>query len=182
MTATPSVVGTFSSLAFTLTLRAALDRVCDLECFDPAVDFNRCLGEENLAQGYESALCGQENGLYCFELYLKGLADSIIPTNDASCSEYNDTIEYLGCCAASLFRNPEVSSAFYPFSSRDFVNCYTDVDVAVGSRCLSPTHNDALQATGITETNVGESGVHPITKWILLLASIAVLYLSSDVY
>ena len=87
--ATSSVIGTFSALGFTLTLRTALDRVCDPECLDPAVNFYRCSGEEDLAQGYESALCGQEEGLYCFELYLKGVADSIITTDyDASCSEY----------------------------------------------------------------------------------------------
>ena len=141
VTLSSSGMGTFAAVGSTLTLRAALEEACGPKCLDSPVEFYRCVGEEELAQAYESALCGKEKGLYCSELYIKGVADSIIPTTISSCARYNETIHYLGCCAASLFRNPEISNSFFPFNTFSFVSCYTDIDKAVGSRCPPPSYN-----------------------------------------
>ena len=156
LTVTSSGIGTFASVGFTLTLRTALDGACKSECLAPALQFYRCLDEENLAEAYESGLCGQQAGQYCLELYRRGIGDSIIPNFQTSCTRYNASLNYLGCCAASLFGNPDISDSFFPFNSVDFINCYEDVDAALGSRCLPPTP-DALQAS-VTESTEATSG------------------------
>ena len=147
----------FAAVTVTLALRITLDGVCTSECLDPAVEFFRCLGEENLAEAYESGVCGQEAGLYCYELYLKGVGDSIIPTRTAPCSNYTASIDYLGCCAESLFSNPEISSSFFPFNDCSFTNCSLDL----GNRCIPPT------------SAAGELAIRVNAKWIVFIAFIA---------
>ena len=163
------------------TLNIALESICRLECVDPAVDYLRCLGAINIADMYLSALCGQQEGKYCHVRLLAGVGDSQIAMDtscgtsgscNASCRHsLQATADYLGCCAPSLFENPEIADCFLSYRSLDFSTC----GVSLGEMC-SPA---SVVRTVELEYMCSSASTIEVTKGLLrLIASIIAVYLS----
>ena len=134
-------------------LNSALGEFCTTECIGPQVEFYRCLGEQDFANLFNSAYCGQNGDSYCIVSLLTGVNDNSVPeitctvgsTCDSSCqSTLQRAADYLGCCAASLYNN-----TLSPFSAlispQDFATC----DVSLGQMCAGPVSGAGVHHVGL---------------------------------
>ena len=136
-------------------LNAILDTVCTDKCVGPEIEFYQCLGEEDLADFVNNGLCGESNGMNCLVLWLDGIINNSIVDQTAcalsgSCDSecrgsLQSTASYLGCCAASLYNNPD--SEFAPLiPPQQFATC----DVDIGQPCP-----DAVAGAGVNRVGLG---------------------------
>ena len=121
-------------------LDAALNVVCTSECMGQVVEYWECLGKQDFADYYNTGLCGQSDGTNCIVLWGDGVnSQSVVHmapckdsgTCDSSCRDsLQATVDYLGCCAASLYDNP-LSPYTNLIASTEFAMCNVDL----GEKC-----------------------------------------------
>ena len=125
----------------TSTATTLLDQFCASECLTPVLQYYNCLGLVLQADFYNNAYCGESNGKYCFVVWLDGYAagEQLTAT---SCGQYSpcssscqqilqDSVNYLGCCAASLYNNAADSTFSSLISPSQFSTC----GVSLGEPC-----------------------------------------------
>ena len=98
-------------------LASTMDVICTDYCIGPEIEYYDCLDAEDLADLANNGYCGQSGGTNCVVLWVSGIAmDPIgqlpICASGGSCdAECEATVQnitdYLGCCAYSLYKNPE---------------------------------------------------------------------------
>ena len=118
------------------------------------VEYNECLCEQDLADLFNTGYCGQSGGTNCFVLWVQGEnSGSVVSfstcassgTCDSSCQySLQATADYLGCCAASFYNNPE-SQFFYFISPTEFATC----NVALEEMC------EGASGAGINRVGLG---------------------------
>ena len=134
-------------------LNAALNELCTSECIGPEVDYYECIGDQDLADLLNTGYCGQSSGRNCFVLWVDGVnSGSVVPistcvtseTCDSSCQDsLQTTANYLGCCAASFYNNPE-SPFYYFISPTEFATC----NVTLGEMCEGVSSHAGINRVG----------------------------------
>ena len=127
----------------TSTVTTLLDQFCASECLTPVLQYYNCLGEVLASEFYNNGVCGQSDGTYCFVVWLNGYAagEQLVQTDcgqsspcTSSCQQLlQDSVDYLGCCAASLYGNTDPNVNL--FSSLITPSQFSTCGVSLGESC-----------------------------------------------
>lgn len=131
-------------------INSLLEIYCVPECLEPIVSYYTCLGEPLTGDLLDNALCGEYNDQNCLILLATGITNSIIPLKtDCNCPQdpqckqiLQGIVNYMGCCAASLFGNAEVVASSQITPSQ-FASC----DVDLGEMCQGLVENASSRVT-----------------------------------
>ena len=138
-------------------LNQALDELCTSECIGPQVEYYECLGQQDIADFFNSAYCGQSSDSYCLVLWLDGVIENAFvaaplctqggTTCDSDCqSTVQNTVDFLGCCATSLYDN-SYSPFYVLITPQDFAAC----DITLGQMCAGPA-----SGVGVNSVTLGQ--------------------------